>query len=188
MALPVTLTQAIDSGRLKNGQHVQATLSAAVGRLPAGTPAVLSVIATVPAGVIAAAGEFSLQLVSVGRVAVYTETQTFRGLPGHKDLPDSAPAVGTDAGLAAGAPLTFHVQPPPTAATGAPKAGTETPGSVNGRASGDAPPAGTGTPAAGDQVSPAPNAPQRKSSVTPVNTTSTPIHGSGSTAPATTPK
>jgi len=144
-ALPIKLASAIDSGKLKNGDTVRATLTSAVKTssgttLAAGTPVAISVIATVPAGKLNAVGEFSLQAVKVGSAAVYTDTQTFRGEPGHKDLPDSAPATGTDAGLAAGAELTFHVQKPPTAADGPPKQTVATPGSVNGRASGSAPP------------------------------------------------
>ena len=195
--LAITLSRAIDSGRLRNGDHVAATLSHAAGRYPAGTPTVLSVIATVPAGRLSAAGEFSLQLMSVGRSAVYTETQTFRGQPGHKDLPDSAPALGTDAGLPVGAPLTYHVQPPPTAATGAPRSAALTPGSVSGRASGDAPPqdttgangesansgsASSGSASSGSANKNAPNSGSgQQQTVTPANTTSA---GSQGTSPS----
>ena len=150
-AIPVKLSEAVDSGHVKNGQTLLATLSAPVklssgGLLPAGTQARLTVIATVPAGKLNAVGEMSLQLVSVGKTGVFTDTLTYRGRPGHKDLPDSAPATGTDAGLAQGAMLTFHVQPEPTMASGPPK-GTHQ-GLVNGVSSGDAPPKKTpsGTP------------------------------------------
>ena len=117
-AIPIKLARAIDSGKLKNGDTVPATLTSAVKTssgttLAAGSHVAISVIATVPAGKMNAAGEFSLQAMRVGSVGVFTDIQTFRGDPGHKDLPDSAPAVGTDAGLAAGAELTFHVQKPP---------------------------------------------------------------------------
>ena len=54
----------------------------------------------------------------------------------HKDLPDSAPALGNNAGLASGASITFHVLPPPSAAQGAPKASGIAPGSVNAISSG----------------------------------------------------
>jgi hypothetical protein len=135
------LGRSIDSGHLKNGDMVAATLTRPValspkGTLDAGTPAVLTVVETLPAGRIYASGEFSLQLERVGSVPVYTDTLTYRGKPGHKDLPDSAPAVGTDAGLAAGAELIFHVLPPPTATNGPPRAGNKGPGSVDGVASG----------------------------------------------------
>ena len=144
-ALRVTLAAAIDSGQLKNGDTVHATLAAPVslaprGSLPEGSAAELTVIETLPAGRISAAGEFSLQVLRVGSVPVSSDTLTYRGQPGHKDLPDSAPAVGTNAGLPAGAELVFHVQPPPAPASGSGRARGKTPGSVNGVAPGDAPP------------------------------------------------
>jgi hypothetical protein len=147
-AISVKLGRSIDSGRLKNGDTVEGTLVNPVtltpqGTLQAGSPVVLNVVETLPAGRIYAAGEFSLQLERVGSVGVYTDTMTYRGQPGHKDLPDSAPAVGTDAGLAAGAEVTFHVLPQPEAANGPPNAPNGGPGGVNGVASGEAPPPGS---------------------------------------------
>lgn len=146
-AVRVTLGRAIDSGRLKNGDSVPARLSEPVRTtrgsvLPAGTPVVITVVATVPAGKLSAVGEFSLQAVRVGSVATATDTQTYRGRPGHKDVADAAPALGTDAGLAAGAALAFHVLKPPTPASGAPSQTARVPGAVNGTASGGAPPKG----------------------------------------------
>jgi hypothetical protein len=140
-AIQVRLARSIDSGHLKNGDTVKATLSNAValsprGTLNAGAPAELTVVETLPAGRIYAAGEFSLQLLRVGSVPVYTDTLTYRGKPGHKDVPDSAPQVGTDAGLPSGAELTFHVLPPPAPANGPPNARNGVPGSVNGVAAG----------------------------------------------------
>lgn len=144
MAIPIKLLTAIDSGSLKNGQMVPASLTSAVRSgevtLAEGTPVELSVVETVPAGRLYAAGEFSLQLMRVGKVEVFTDIQTFRGDTGKKDLADSAPAVGTDAGLPRGAALVFHVQPHPQAAEGPPRNTESTPGSVNGTASGSAPP------------------------------------------------
>lgn len=155
-AVPVKLATPIDSGHLTNGQTVHATLAAPVplsrsGTLPAGTPVALTVIETIPAGRISAAGEFSLQALQVGSVPVYTDTLTYRGQPGHKDVPDAAPAVGTDAGLPAGAELIFHVLPPATPATGPPRTGRAAPGSIDGVSSGSRPPSqpqGQATPAA----------------------------------------
>lgn len=145
-AIPVRLSAAIDSGSLKNGQMVPASLTSAIrsGNITfaQGSPVELSVVETVPAGRISAAGEFSLQLLRVGKADVFTDIQTFRGDTGKKDLPDSAPAVGTDAGLPSGASLVFHVQPHPQAAEGPPSNTESTPGSVNGTASGSPPPAG----------------------------------------------
>jgi hypothetical protein len=147
-AISVRLANAIDSGHLKNGDTVHATLTSAValsprGTLNAGTPAELTVVETQPAGRLYASGEFSLQLLRVGSVAVYTDTLTYRGKAGHKDLPDSAPQVGTDAGLASGAQLTFHVLPPPAPANGPPNARNGGPGSVDGVAVGGPPPPGS---------------------------------------------
>ena len=124
--IDVKLGRSIDSGRLKNGDMVAATLAKPValvpkGMLDAGTAAELTVVETLAAGRIYAAGEFSLQVERVGSIPVYTNTLTYRGQPGHKDLPDSAPTVGTDAELAAGAELIFHVLPPPEPAKGPPK-------------------------------------------------------------------
>lgn len=147
--IAVALGEAIDSGKVKQGQNVKGRLTASVpvrggAALPAGTPVVLTVIESVPAGRIMAQGEFSLQVVRVGQVAVYTNTLVFDGKPGHQDLPDSAPALGTDAGLPNGAPLTFQVQPPPVDADQLPqpanRGDSNTPGSVNGIASGSPPP------------------------------------------------
>lgn len=147
-AIDVKLGRSIDSGRLKNGDTVSATLVKPVtlspkGSLNAGTPVQLTVVETLPAGRIYAAGEFSLQIERIGSLAVYTDTLTYRGKPGHKDLPDSAPQVGTDAGLAAGAQITFHVLPPPAPANAPPKSTSREPGSVNGTASGGPPPPGS---------------------------------------------
>jgi len=189
-AIPIALSRAIDSGRLKNGDTVTATLRSPISlrnvHLAAGTPVQLTVVATVPAGKINAAGEFSLQVMRVGSVDVFTDTQTFRGQPGHKDLPDSAPAVGTDAGLASGAPLTFHVQPPPVAAGGPPAAGGTTPGSVTGRASGGPPPAGSSAATQGGTSNSPGKTTQNQPTVAPANTTTRPIHGN-SPSPASAP-
>jgi hypothetical protein len=176
-AIPITLSRGIDSGRLKNGESIAAKLSAPIvlqgGRLAAGTPVEITVVATVPAGKINAVGEFSLQVLRVGSTAVFTDTQTFRGKPGPKDIADAAPAVGTDAGLPSGAPLTFHVQPPPVPADGQPKSGGTSPGSVDGVASGSPPPPGS----AGRPGNPSGSGKQNQKTVVPANTTTTPIHG-----------
>jgi hypothetical protein len=185
-ALHIALEETIDSGKLKNGQTVHATLTTAVSAhsktLPPGTSAVLTVVATVPAGKLDAVGEFSLQLESIGGVHVYTDTLTFRGHPGPRDVADAAPAIGKDAGLPHGAPLTFHVQPPPVEATSPPKNVAKPPGAVTGVSSGGSPPAGSspslqtetqqgnnGTDSTGNSKSQAPTV------VTQPNTTSHPI-------------
>jgi hypothetical protein len=140
-AIPLKLSAALDSGSLKNGQTVSATLTSMVpvlggATLAAGTPVQLTVVETLAAGKIASAGEISLQVQRVGTVSVYTDTQTFRGQPGHKDVADSAPQKGTDARLAAGAMLKFHVQPQPQPVNGPPANKAAGPGDVNGVANG----------------------------------------------------
>jgi hypothetical protein len=149
-AIAVTLSRAIDSGRLKNGDTVAAKLAAPVktssgATLAAGTPVSVSVIATVPAGKLTAVGEFSLQALKVGSIDVFTDIKTYRGEAGHRDVADAAPAVGTDAGLPAGTKLTFKVQKQPTAADAPPANVSRQPGSVDGTASGGPPPANAKT-------------------------------------------
>jgi hypothetical protein len=132
-ALPITLSEAVDSGKLKNGSTLEATLTSAVPvklsgtqcegtcsgiTVPAGAKVTVSVVGAVPADKISSAGEMSLQVMKVGEFSVYCDTQTFKGKEGHKDVADSAPDKGTDAMLAAGAALTFHVLPAPTMTPG----------------------------------------------------------------------
>jgi len=175
-AIPIALSNAIDSGKVKNGQTIPAKLTTAVQahgkNLPAGTPVGITVVATVPAGKLNAVGEFSLQLESVGGIHAYTDTQTFRGKPGHRDVADAAPTLGTDAGLASGAALTFHVLPPPTEATGPPPNVQNTPGRVNGVAPGSPPPAGSSPRQAAEE-----NPGNTSTTITQPNTTSHPIAG-----------
>ncbi len=184
--IEVKLSRGIDSGRLKNGETVRATLSQPVtlsprGTLPVGTPVELTVVETLPAGRLYAAGEFSLQAERVGSVGVYTDTLTYRGKPGHKDLPDSAPAVGTDAGLAAGAELTFQVLPPAAPANGPPQSVNGGPGAVNGVAIGAAAPPGSSNQTNG--TGRRGNGAQAKT-VTPASNTAQPVQNLGRTSPA----
>jgi hypothetical protein len=133
-AIPIALEEALDSGKLHNGQAVRAHLAAAVAAhgktFPAGTPIDLTVVGSVPAGRMSQVGELSLQVLSVGGVAASTDTLTFRGQPGPRLTPDALPAIGSDASLAGGAQLTFHVLPPPVPATTPPPNVPNPPGSV----------------------------------------------------------
>ena len=133
-AIPIALDEAIDSGKLKNGQTIPARLAAAVSAhgktFPAGTPVQLTVVATVPAGRMYQVGEISLQVLSVSGTPASTDTLTFRGKPGPRLTPDAVPALGTDASLASGTQLTFHVLPPPQPATAPPPNMPHPPGSV----------------------------------------------------------
>ncbi len=146
-ALHVVLTDSIDSGNLKNGQMVHGKLQSADAArssgtrtaMKAGAPVVLTVVGTVPAGKLNAVGEISLELVHVGGQSVETNILTFRGQPGHRDLPDSAPMIGTNAGLPAGTALTFVVQPPPSFADSKPRTGAGSAGSITQHVSGSKP-------------------------------------------------
>ena len=158
-AVHVKLERGVDSGRVKNGDTVPATLTAPVrlttgASLPAGTPVAITVVEAVPAGRLSAAGELSLQVVRVGRVATATDFRVYRGQPGPREVADAAPKIGTDAGLPAGAELEFHVLNPDAPAESAPKQTAKAPGSVDGTASGSAPPASArsnaGEPVFGD--------------------------------------
>lgn len=112
--LEVRLRQAVDSGHVRNGDMVEAALAAPVkasdGRvLPAGTRVGVTVLAVAPAGKLESRGELTLQVTHVGPVGVLTDAETFFGQEGHKDLPDSAPAKGTEAALDEATTLRFHV-------------------------------------------------------------------------------
>lgn len=172
--IPISLAEGIDSGWLKQGQSVKAHLTAPVRvhggpTLPAGTTVELSVIASVPAGRIMAQGEFSLQVLRVGNVGVYTNTLVFDGRPGHQDLPDSAPQLGTDAGLPNGASLSFRVSPFPSDDVDLHPDWDTAPGAVNGTAIGGTPPASQAKSTYGDPSSPNSGRPQNF--VSPANTT-----------------
>lgn len=143
--LHIVLNEAADSGTLKNGQTLHGKLSTPVasngsgkGSWKAGTPVLITVVGTVPAGKLNAVGELSLELFQVGNQSVQTDVLTFRGQPGHRDLPDSAPMVGTNAGLKAGSALTFSVSPTPSFSE-SPSTRKVQPGSVTGVASGSKP-------------------------------------------------
>jgi hypothetical protein len=114
----VRLLKAIDSAHVSNGDLVDATLATPVRTtdghtLPTGTRVGLTVVAVAPAGKISSSGEVTLQVTHVGPAAAITDEQTFHGQPGHKDLPDSAPAKGTEATVATNTTLRFHVAPIP---------------------------------------------------------------------------
>ncbi|MDE1154807.1 MAG: hypothetical protein PW735_03645 [Acidobacteriaceae bacterium] len=135
-AIPVALVNAISSGSLHNGQQVAARTTAAIrtphGTLPAGTAAIVTVVATSPAGRVISVGEFSLELSHLGSSSLYTDIQTYRGKPGTRDLPDALPSLGSEASLPADAPLTFRIMALATAAEQAPADSGLLPGGING--------------------------------------------------------
>lgn len=93
----VRLRTAVDSGHAHNGDMLDGTLDAAVGNLPAGTPVKLTVVQAAPAGRISSYGQLSLQVVSIADRRVLSNTVTAIGKEGAKELPDAAPARGTEA-------------------------------------------------------------------------------------------
>jgi len=117
-AVAVRLQKAIDSANVRNGDMLDAILASPVRTsdghtLPAGTRVGVTVLAVAAAGKISSRGEVTLQVIHVGPAATLTDALTFHGQPGHKDLPDSAPAKGTEASVSTNTTLHFHVAPIP---------------------------------------------------------------------------
>lgn len=116
--LQIQLSRALNSATAHNGDRVPGLLQAPVRTasghiLPAGTAVTALVISAAPAGVVTSAGELSLQIVRVGSVPVFSNILERLGETGHRDMPDSAPAKGTEATVAAGVPLRFSIPPVP---------------------------------------------------------------------------
>lgn len=86
-----------DSGHVRNGDMLDATLTEPLGGLLAGTPVRVTVVQSSRAGQMLSFGELSLQVVSIGRYAVLSDTITALGKEGPKEQPDAAPARGTEA-------------------------------------------------------------------------------------------
>lgn len=112
--LQLRLNRPIDSLHQRNGETVRGALSTAVqtaeGKtLGKGTPVLLTIISAAPAGRMASYGVLTLQVFRVAGVGVFSNVLDFDGQEGHKDLPDSAPAKGTEATVKAGALLRFKV-------------------------------------------------------------------------------
>ena len=110
----MTLNTAVNSGVALNGDKVTGTLSAPVttsrgNMLPAGTLVDATVVSSAKAGTQSSGGVLSIQLTRVGGIPVVTDVRDFNGAEGHKDVPDSAPAKGSEAVAQAGAPLDFKV-------------------------------------------------------------------------------
>lgn len=96
-AIEITLRAPIDSGHARNGDMIEATLAAPLAGLPAGTPVRLTVVQAARAGSLSSFGELSIQVVSIADRRVLSDTITAQGKEGPKELPDAAPARGTEA-------------------------------------------------------------------------------------------
>ena len=112
--IKIMLTQAVSSGTQINGDKIRGTLSAPVrttsgAMLPGGTAVEGTVVSAARAGLVTSGGILSLQLTRVGGIPVITDVVDFNGQEGHKDVADSAPAKGTEAAVASGTTLDFHV-------------------------------------------------------------------------------
>ena len=114
MEISVKMTEAVDSGAFHNGDTVHAVLAGPVKTsngivLREGTRVEGTVVSSARAGLIASGGVLSLQVTHVGGLAVVTDIVDFNGAEGHKDVADSAPAKGSEAGVTAGQVLQFKV-------------------------------------------------------------------------------
>ncbi len=105
--LRVRLKQTVDSGHARNGDMLDGTLTEAVGKLKSGTPVRLTVVQASRAGAILSYGELSLQVVAVGPHNLLSETISAQGQEGKKELPDAAPARGTEAVFTSDEPITL---------------------------------------------------------------------------------
>ena len=103
--IAVRLKETVDSGHVKNGDTLRATLVDAVAGAPAGSPVELSVVSSAAAGRMKSAGEFSVQVVSINGSQVLSLIITAEGQEGQKLTADSAPERGTEAQLGPDQPV-----------------------------------------------------------------------------------
>lgn len=103
----VLLQKTADSGNVRNGDLLNATLVDPVGGLPKGTPVQVAVVQATRAGTLTSAGELSLQVTRIGSYNVLSEIVTALGKEGQRELADAAPSIGTEAVFAAGQPFSF---------------------------------------------------------------------------------
>ena len=113
-AVSMRLAADVSSGVQINGARVQGTLLAPVRTtagttLPAGAAVEGTVVSSARAGLVTSEGILSLQLTRVAGIPVIGDVLEFKGRQGHKDVADSAPAKGTEAMVAGGTTLNFHV-------------------------------------------------------------------------------
>jgi hypothetical protein len=95
--IQVKLKKPIDSGHAKNGDMLDAVLVAPLGKIAAGSPVKLTVVAAAAAGQMRDVGELSLQVISVNGQDLLSNVITAEGEEGKRILADDAPTRGTDA-------------------------------------------------------------------------------------------
>ncbi len=95
--IQVKLKKPVDSGHAKNGDMLDGVLAAPLGKVPAGAPVKLTVVAAAAAGQMRDVGELSLQVISVNGQDLLSNVITAEGEEGKKLLADDAPTQGTEA-------------------------------------------------------------------------------------------
>jgi len=110
----IRMVDTVSSGANVNGDTVHAVLTAPLKTskgtvIPAGTGVAATVVSSAKAGVMQSAGVLSLQLTRIGVVAVISDVLDFTGKEGKREVPDAAPAKGTEAVIQPNTTLTFHV-------------------------------------------------------------------------------
>ncbi len=113
-AVSMRLAADVSSGVQINGARVRGILLAPVrttsgAMVPAGAAVEGTVVSAAKAGLVSSAGILSLQLTRVGGIPVIGDVLEYKGQQGHKDVADAAPDKGTEAMVAQGATLNFHV-------------------------------------------------------------------------------
>ena len=103
----VQLAQRADSGHLKNGDTVSATLSAPLAGLPIGTPVTLTVVQCARAGSLVSYGELSLQVTAIAGRPLLSTILTALGREGKREVADAAPTLGTEAEFAPNQDFSF---------------------------------------------------------------------------------
>lgn len=105
--IQVRVKAPVDSGHAKNGDMIQGTLVEPVGKVPAGAPVELTVVATAAAGQMTSVGELSVQIVRINGENALSQVITAMGQESKRDLADTAPKRGTEAILTPDKPLTL---------------------------------------------------------------------------------
>lgn len=103
----IQLSSTADSGHLRNGDTVKATLQQPLAGLAKGTPVTLTVVQAARAGTLVSYGEISLQVTQIGTHDVLSDIVTALGKEGKKVIADAAPSIGTEAEFPAGQDFNF---------------------------------------------------------------------------------